>query len=256
MRAVRLVVMVAVAAAVLAPTTANAFTLIQPTVKLYVNPTAGYTTSLVQVRGTMTFPGGSPCTATAETFNFTFDSKALWSKTVAACNNTTKLWDTAWSAYKVPPVPRTVGTHHISLTVLTVTVTYSYVIYPAPSPRASPSPSPPPTPTPTASPCAAAGALPAAGTGGFVDNFIAGAMVAAVLPILGLALFGSPSNLLAAVGRRRRMFQLLGLSLLVVGLLSCTSTVAQGPSESPVAATASPSQGPTPSPSPSPSPSC
>jgi hypothetical protein len=238
------------------PATAHAFTLINPTIKLYVNPSAGYTTSLVQVRGTMTFPGGNPCTATPETFTFTFDSKALWSKTVAACNNTTKLWDTAWSQYKVPPVPRTVGKHHISVAVGAGSASYTYAIYPAPaSPRASPSPSPSPSASPSSSPCAATAALPASGTGGFVDNFIAGAMVAAVLPILGLALFGSPAQLLAAAGRRRKLLQLLGFSLLLFGLMSCTSSVAQGPGESPVAAV-SPSQAPTPSPSPSPSPSC
>jgi len=226
MRILRLAAVVAVAVAGLTPTSAAAFTLIQPVIKLYVNPSAGYTTSLVQVRGTMTFPGG-PCTATPETFNFTFDSKALWSKTVASCNASTKLWDTGWSPYKVPPVPRTVGNHSIALTVGTVTVKYTYAIYAVPSTRTSPSPAPSPSAgasqTPGASPCPVAAAVPPPppppGTGGFVDNLIAGAMVAAVLPILGLALFG-PSQVLAAVGRRRRVLGLLGLGLLLAATLS------------------------------------
>lgn len=255
MRAVRLAVVVAVAATVLTPATAGAFTLIQPTVKLYVNPKAGYPTSLVQVRGTLAINGGSSCTATPETFQFLFDSKALWSKTVNACNPVSKLWDTSWSAYLVPPVKRTVGSHTIQVNVLTASAKYIYVIYPAPaSPTPSTAPPPSPSTSPSASPCVA-GALPPTGAGGFVDNFVAGAMVAAVLPILGLALFGSPGQVLAAVGRRRKLLKLLGLSVVVIGLLSCTSTVAQGP-ESPGAA-ASPSQtAATPSSSPSASPSC
>ena len=236
-----------------APSTVQAFTLIQPVVKLYVNPSAGYTTSLVQVRGTMTFPGGNPCTATAVTFAFTFDAKALWSKTVAACNTTTKLWDTSWSPYKVPPVPRTVGTHHISVTALTVTATYGYVIYAAPSPRASPTPSPSPSPSPSI--CPITGGLPSTGAGGFVDNLIAGSMVATVLPIIGLALFG-PARALSVVGRRRRLFKVLGISLLMVATLGCTSTAGtQEQSQSPVAAV-SPSAAASPSSSPSPSPTC
>ncbi len=236
----------------LAPMNVGAFTLIQPVIKLYVNPSAGYTTSLVQVRGTLTFPGG-PCTVTPESFAFTFDSKPLWSTVVGQCNTATHLWDTSWSAYKVPPVARTVGNHTIALTVFGKTVSYRYVIYAAPSPRAAPSP----TPTPSPSTCPVAAAIPPAGTGGFIDNFIAASMVVAVLPIVGLALFG-PSRMLSFVGRRRRFLQFLGLSLLVVATLSCTSTLDANQS-SPSASTAvTPSTQPTPSPSPSPSssPSC
>ena len=246
-----LAIVVVLGALVASAMPANAFTLVQPTLGLFVNPKVGYTTSLVQVRGTLTFKGG-PCTATPETFTFTFDTKALWSRTVAACNPGTLLWDTGWSSYLVPPVPRTVGTHTIKMTIATASATFAYGIVAAPaSPRPKPSPSPSPSASQSATPCTAAVPLPPAGTGGFVDNFIAGAMVAAVLPLLALTLFG-PTQIFAAVGRRRRELYVLGFGLLMLGTFSCTSSVAQtSPSSTPVGVVS-----PTVSPSPSPSPSC
>jgi hypothetical protein len=79
-------------------------------------------------------------------------------------------------------------------------------------------------------------------------------MVAAVLPLVGLAMFG-PSRLLSSIGRRRRLLQMFGLGLLVVASLSCTSTAAGIPNQSPVAAI-TPSTQASPSPSPSTSPTC
>ena len=254
MRAVRLAALAAVVAALLPATSASAFTLIQPTVKLYVNPKAGYTTSLVQVRGTLTFQGGPCPTTTPESFSFTFDSKPLWSRTVPGCNPSTGLWDTSWSAYIVPPVTRTVGNHTIAMTVATATVKTTYTIYPAPappSPRAGPTPgsSPSSSPSATSTICPTAANLPPPGAGGLVDNFIAGAMVAAVLPLIGMALFG-PTQLLTAIGRRRRWLHLLGLSLLVAATLSCTSSTPTASTESPstsapAAAGSSPSASPS-----------
>ena len=46
-------------------------------------------------------------------------------------------------------------------------------------------------------------------------------MVLAVIPIAGLALFG-PGPLWAAVGRRRRLLMLLGLSAVAAFTLNCT----------------------------------
>lgn len=247
MRAVRLAALVAVVAALLPATSASAFTLVQPTVKLYVNPKAGYTTSVVQVRGTMSIQ--TACSApSTQTFSFTFDSKAFWSKSVTGCTT----WDTGWSPYKVPPVPRTVGNHTIAVTVLTITVKATYTIYPppaSPSPHAAPTPSSSPSSSPTATMCPTAAKLPPPGTGGGVDNFIAGAMVAAVLPLIGMALFG-PTQLLTVIGRRRRWLHLLGLSLLVAATLSCTSSTPTASTESPSAsASASASSSPSASPS-------
>jgi hypothetical protein len=224
---------------------ATAFTLIGAT-KLYVNPNAGYTTSLVQVRATYSL--GS-CTAATVTFAFLFDSKTFWN-TSAKCNTSSAVWDTGWSQYIKPPSPPTVGTHTIVVDSYgptggqVGTAKFTYKVYPAPaspSPKASPSPSPSPSPdcattpaagcpSPTASSCPATGALPPPGSGGLVDNLIAAAMVAAVLPIVGLAFFG-PVQLFSAIRRRRRILTLIGLSLLVLATLSCTST------SSPVAAT-------------------
>jgi hypothetical protein len=261
----RLAVATALAAVALSPLTTQAFTLIQPVIKLYVNPNAGYTTSLVQVRGTLVIQGG--CPPPPATFKFTFDSKPLWTKSVSACNPTTYLWDTGWSAYIKPPVPPTVGTHTILLNVYSATgalfgtAKFAYAIYPAPpSPvqRTSPTPSPSPTPdcstgvaaagcpSPSTTACPASAGLPPPGSGGFGDNLIAALMVAAALPIVGLALFG-PGPLLAALARRRRLLALFGLVVLSALTLSCTSTVGNNPDVTPITAT---------SPTPSPTSSC
>jgi hypothetical protein len=237
--AARVAIAVTAIAVALSPAASQAFTLVPPVVKLYVNPKAGYTTSLVQVRGTTTVNG--TCTGVPLTFNFLFDSKALWSRNVSSC--TAGAWDTGWSAYQKPPVPPTVGSHFVSLMVINGTATigtalYAYSIYPAPaSPRTQPTPTPTTSPTTAASPDCPVGAVtagcpspsatacpaamvPKAGTGGWGDNTIAALMVGAALPIAGLALFG-PGPLWAAVGRRRRLLTLFGLSALVVLTLSC-----------------------------------
>jgi len=234
---------------------AQAFTLIQGTTKLYVNPNAGYTTSWVQVHATYYLPNA--CPNPAQTFKFTFDSKLLWSKYVGGCNRTTFLWDTGWSSYIKPPVTPTVGSHKIVVTVYSGstglpggTASFTYRVYQAPaspSPRQSPIPSPSPTPSPIASPssatCPATGALPPTDTGSLVDNLIAGAMVASVLPIVGFAIFGTSPVL--ALMRRRRLLKLLGLTLFLTATLSCTSASTPTANVSPVA-----------SPSPSASPGC
>ena len=132
MRGCRVALLVVAAAAAFGPASGQAFTLIPPVTKLYVNPTAGYTTSLVQVRGTVTVNG--TCTGAPLNFNFLFDSKALWSRNVSAC--TGSAWDTGWSPYKKPPVTPTVGKHVISLNVVNPsngatigTASYTYSIY-------------------------------------------------------------------------------------------------------------------------------
>src|SRR5205807_3324811 len=91
---------VAAVLAALGPMSAQAFTLIQGTAKIYVNPKAGYTTSLVQVRGTFTI--AASCTGVPLNFVFQFDAKPLWSKSISGCTATT--WDTGWSPYNKPPV--------------------------------------------------------------------------------------------------------------------------------------------------------
>lgn len=239
----------------LSPMSAHAFTLIQPVVKLFVNPHAGYTTSLVQVRGTVSV--NNTCTGAPITFQFLFDNKALWTRGVSSCKNS--LWDTGLSPYTKPPVPPTVGSHTILLNVygstnnLLGTARYAFAIYPAPAsptPRSSPtpptSPRPFPSPSPSPSACAARATLPPAGTGGLTDNLIAGVMIAVAIGIGALAMYG-PGTLLA-LARRRRPMALVTLSLGVLLTASCTSTVGQGsPSDTPAAAV---------SPTPSPSPSC
>jgi hypothetical protein len=224
--------------AALSPAASQAFTLIPPVVKLFVNPKAGYTTSLVQVRGTVTV--NSTCTGAPLNFFFFFDSKGLWSKTVSAC--TASAWDTGWSPYQKPPVPPTVGKHVISLNVVNPangatigSASYAYSIYAAPaSPQTQPTPSQVATPSqdcatgavtsgcpsPTAKACPV-GQLPAPGTGGWADNLIAGAMVLTVFPLAGLALVG-PQTLLAAAYRRRRFLMLFGLSAIAALALNCT----------------------------------
>jgi len=260
-RGCRVALLLIAAAAAFGPATGQAFTLI-PVVKLYVNPAAGYTTSLVQVHGTLKV--GS-CSAAPVTFKFLFDSTPLWTKTVN-CNTTTVLWDTGWSPYIKPPVPPTVGKHLISVTAYSTTgsalgtANYSYSIYAAPaSPRTQPSPTPSPTPSPVcavgaatagcASPSTAAcpvGMLPSAGTGGWGDNTIAALMVGAALPIAGLAIFG-PQTLLAAAYRRRRFLMLFGLSALVALTLSCDFPTIAGNQQTSPAADVTPSTALTPS---------
>jgi len=252
MRGCRVALLVVAAAAAFGPATGQAFTLIPPVIKLYVNPTAGYTTSLVQVRGTVTVNG--TCTGAPLNFNFLFDSKALWSRNVSACAGSA--WDTGLSPYKKPPVTPTVGKHVISLNVVNPsngatigTASYTYSIYAAPaSPRTQPTPSQVATPTqdcasgaaavgcpsPTAQACPAA-MLPSSGTGGWGDNTIAALMVGAALPIAGLAIFG-PQTLLAAAYRRRRFLTLFGLSAISVLALNCTFPTASNPQTSPAAA--------------------
>jgi len=259
-RGCRLAMLLVAAAAAFGPATGQAFTLI-PVVKLYVNPAAGYTTSIVQVHGTL--KTGS-CSTAPVTFKFLFDSKPLWTKTVN-CNTTTVLWDTGWSPYIKPPVPPTVGQHLISVSAYSTTgvligsANYSYSIYPAPaSPRTQPSPTPSPTPSPV---CAAGAAttgcpspsttacpaamLPNAGSGGWGDNILAALMIGAALPIVGLAMFG-PQTMFAAAYRRRRFLTLFGLSAMAVLALNCTFPTASNPQASPAAAV-TPSSASTPS---------
>jgi hypothetical protein len=229
------------AALALIPYSAQAFTLITPTTKLFVNPTVGYTTSLVQVRATFQFGGTCPTPPT--TFKFSFGGAPLWTKSVSACNASTFIWDTGWSAYIKPPVQVKAGKYVIGVVVYLFngntcaqgcSAQFSYTaVNPRPSPVAQPSPTPSPTPTPAcavgaviagcASPsttaCPAA-MLPRDGTGGWGDNAIAALMVGAALPLAGLALFG-PGPLLAAARRRRLLLMLLGLSALLVLTLSC-----------------------------------
>ena len=229
------------AAAALGPATGQAFTLISGTTKLYVNPAVGYTTSLVQVRAT--FKIGTACPAPPLTFRFTFDGKALWTKSVSACNASTFVWDTGWSPYTKPPVPVSAGQHVIGVGVYSNTNVLipggtAQFAYTAVNPPASPVARPSPTPSPTPSPVCAVGAatagcaspstaacpaamLPNAGTGGWGDNLIAALMVGAALPVAGLALFG-PQTLLAAAYRRRRFLMLFGLSAIAALALNCT----------------------------------
>ena len=230
--------LVALLAAV-SPAAAQAFTLIQPAVKLFVNPKAGYTTSVVQVRATGTV--NNTCNAgTQLNFNFYFDGKSLWNRNVSTC--TAGAWDTGWSAYITPPVPRTVGKHTISVNMVNpsggatlATASYVYSIYQAPASPQQQAPSPTPTPTPSpvvvspsSSSCAATGMLPPTGTGSFGDALVAGLVMFSVIPIVGLALIG-PGPLLAAARRRRKLFMLLGLSALAALTLSCASSVAEQP---------------------------
>jgi hypothetical protein len=268
-RGCRVALLLVAAAAAFGPATGQAFTLI-PMVKLYVNPAAGYTTSLVQVHATLNV---GTCSAAPATFKFLFDSKPLWTKTVN-CNPNTVLWDTGWSPYIKPPVPPTVGKHVISVTAYSTTgapigtANYSYSIYPAPaSPRTQPTPSQVATPSqdcatgavgaacaspttatspgcpaaavtavcssPSAKACPAA-MLPNAGTGGWGDNTIAALMVGSALPIAGLALFG-PGPLWAFARRRRTVLVILGLSMLVTLTVSCDFPGIQGSTPSPSA---------------------
>src|SRR5438309_2069852 len=173
---------------------------------------------------------------------------------ISDCNRTTFLWDTGWSAYIKAPVTPTVGSHKIVVTVYSGSTglpggaaSFTYRVYQAPSspsPRQSPISTPSPMPSPIASPssstCTTTGALPPSDSGSLVDNLIAGAMVASVLPIIGFAIFGTSP--LLAITRRRRLLKLLGLTLFLAATLSCTSASTPTANVSPVASpSASPS---------------
>ena len=247
-RVLRAGVVVLVATCALGPTAGQAFTLINPPiVKLFINPKTAYPTTSFQVRGTTQLgnpPAACPAGAVITlTFNFSFDVPLIWSRN-ATCNPANNnLWDTGYSSFIKPPVAPTVGQHVVYLKVVNASTgaqvgaaqgAYT-IIRPPPSPvtQPSPSPSPPPPPSPTSTnvSCPAA-MLPPSGTGSWGDNLIAGLVVAAVLPIAGLTLFG-PTPLLAFARRRRRLLLLIGLSALTALTLSCT-TVAQKPVAAPL----------------------
>ena len=248
-RSVRLTVLLTALLAAIGPSAADAFTLVGT--QLFVNPKAGYTTSLVQVRATQKASG---CPGTTFKFQFYFDSKPLWAKSVSACNTSTFTWDTGLSPYIKPPVSPTVGAHVVSVQVccaatggLIGSANYTYRIYPAPTtPQAAASPTQAavtPSQTvasPSSSSCPVA-ALPAAGTGSFGDTLIAGLVMFSVIPIVGLALIG-PAPLLAAARRRRKLLMLLGLSALAALTLSCASSVSEQPTP---AALVSPASSPS-----------
>jgi hypothetical protein len=272
-RGCRVALLLVAAAAAFGPATGQAFTLITPTTKLFVNPAVGYTTSLVQVRATFQVAGGCPTPPT--TFKFSFGGAPLWTKAVSACNAATFIWDTGWSAYIKPPVPVTAGKYVIGVVVYLFTgatcaqgcsAQFSYTaVNPRPSPVSQPSPSPsvstspdcatgaaacasPTTATSPGCPAAAvtavcsspsakacpAAMLPNAGTGGWGDNTIAALMVGSALPIAGLALFG-PGPLWAFARRRRTVLVILGLSMLVTLTVSCDFPGIQGSTPSPSA---------------------
>jgi len=258
-RALRAGVVLVAAVCALGPATGQAFTLIQPTTKLFLVPKSGYPTTYIQVRGTLQF-GSNPCAAGVPpaplAFNFYFDAAAIWSKTVVCVNSpTVGIWNTGNSPFIKPPNP-SVGNHVVYLKVInpangvqTGAAQSAYTIFnPPASPVPSPSPSPPPTPSstgcavgaattacPTSSPSNAAcpaAMLPPSGTGSWGDNLVAGLVVAAVLPLAGLTIFG-PGTLLAFARRRRRLLLLIGLSALTALTLSCT-TVAKTPIPAPL----------------------
>jgi hypothetical protein len=253
---------------------AQAFTLINPKAAVTVSPTAGLKSAALTAHGTYAFPCPSPAPTLVFSLYWDLNTYLMSSTTVTTCS--AGLYDAGVSPGYVPdPSDNAVGSHNVILVVTDTTgatmpngtATAAYLIKappppsPAASPKATPRPSPRPTPTPSRIPspkptpsppvCPVASNLPPPGSGGFVDTFIAGAMVAAVLPILGLALYG-PTQLFAALGRRRRILGLLGVGMLLAATLSCTSTAAQ-PGQTPVAAVSPSSQ---PAPSPSPSPTC
>lgn len=79
-RALRAGVVLLAATLALGPASSQAFTLVVPTVKLFINPKAGYPTTFVQVRGTAQFGSPpNPCPVGAApvplTFNFYFDAQ-------------------------------------------------------------------------------------------------------------------------------------------------------------------------------------
>ena len=251
---------------------AQAFTLIY-TGSLSVSPTAGYPTASFKADGAI---NAARCPQNL-LFVFYWDSTvyALGSTTLAAgaapC-------DTGQLSFVPPSGDSGPGTHDVILAVLDPNTSQSFisnsptVTYTVNKPPASPKPSPKPSPTPPASPkatpktspkssptsvtqaspsskpsaspsaCAVTGALPPPDRGGFVDTFIAGAMVASVLPLIGFALFG-PAPLLAVL-RRRRLLKLLGLAIVMAATLSCTSTSSPTANVSPVVST-SPVASPT-----------
>jgi hypothetical protein len=273
-RGCRVALLLVAAATAFGPATGQAFTLITPTTKLFVNPAVGYTTSLVQVRAT--FQLGGSCPTPPTTFKFSFAGAPLWTKAVSSCNAATFIWDTGWSAYIKPPVQVNAGKYVIGVVVYLYTgatcaqgcsAQFSYTaVNPRPSPVSQPSPSPPasaspdcatgaaacasPTtatspgcpaaavtavcPSPSAKACPAA-MLPNSGTGGWGDNAIAALMVGSALPIAGLALFG-PGPLWAFARRRRKLLVIFGLSMLMSLMVSCTfPAIGQGSTPSPSA---------------------
>src|SRR6266567_3529359 len=139
-RGCRLALLLVAAAAAFGPATAQAFTLISGTTKMYVNPAVGYTTSYVQVRATFKF--GTSCPPPPVSFRFTFDSKAFWTRTVSA------------------------GQHVIAVGVYSNTNVLfpggtAQFAYTAVNPPASPVARPSPTPSPIPSPVCAVGAATA-----------------------------------------------------------------------------------------------
>jgi hypothetical protein len=271
-RGCRVALLLLAAAAAFGPATGQAFTLITPTTKLFVNPAVGYTTSLVQVRATFQFASGCPTPPT--TFKFSFAGAPLWTKAVSVCNAATFVWDTGWSAYIKPPVQVKAGKYVIGVVVYLFngstcaqgcSAQFSYTaVNPRPSPVSQPSPSAStspdcatgaaacPSPTTATSPgCPAAAVtavcsspsakacpaamLPNAGAGAWGDNTIAALMVGSALPIAGLALFG-PGPLWAFARRRRTVLVILGLSMLVTLTVSCDFPgIGQGSTPSPSA---------------------
>ncbi len=246
---------------------AHAFTLIQ-VASVSVSPTSGYPTAAFSVDGTYA-PGG--CPGSGALFNFFWDDTlhGIGAASLPAgakpCDTGPIHGITPASGMNG------VGSHKIIVQVINPgtgalftngQASTSYTIKqapppPSPSPKPSPRPSPKPTPKPPPSPvthqspsttsspssaatpssspgqsaCAATGALPPPSTGGLVDTFIAGAMVASVLPIGGIAVFGAGP--LLALARRRRLLKLLGLVILVAVTLSCAPTTAPTADASP-----------------------
>ncbi len=150
-RGCRLALLLVAAAAAFGPATAQAFTLISGTTKMYVNPAVGYTTSYVQVRATFKF--GTSCPPPPVSFRFTFDGKAFWTRSVSTCNASTFLWDTGWSPYTKPPVTVSAGQHVIAVGVYSNTNVLfpggtAQFAYTAVNPPASPVARPSPTPSP------------------------------------------------------------------------------------------------------------
>lgn len=266
-RVLRIAGVLALLAWALAAANAQAFTLIGGA-KVTVSPTSGYPSTGFKVTGTY----GAACGPTYY-FNFYFDStlNLIWTSPGTCATNLF----TAGPSPSIPPPDPSVKAHTIIVNVTDAnnqlltggSATTPYTIVspppppPPPSPRPAPSPvstTPPPQPSPSPSPspisspspspspasaaCPAA-MLPPAGTGSWGDNLIAGLVVAAVVPLAGLAVFG-PGMLLAFARRRRRLLMLIGLTALTALTLSCT-TIANSGHPTPAALI-----------SPAPSPSC
>src|SRR5947207_11615773 len=100
-RTLRVALVVTVAAAAFAPAAAGAFTLIQGSAVVFVNPSSGYPTTAFKVLGTFTYPGG--CPPGPYTFHFLFDSTEVWTVNVTVCDPNTYVWTTGWSPGIKPP---------------------------------------------------------------------------------------------------------------------------------------------------------